>query len=63
MKLIKHSVLGCLAIVWLVCSGCGTSNNTQVSFKIVNAGKEIVLLQEALPGHVAEIQLGECGLS
>ena len=61
MKLIKHSVLGCLAIVWLVCSGCGTSNNTQGSFKIVNVGKEIVVLEETLPDRVAKIQLGECG--
>ena len=61
MKPNKYSVLGCLAIVSFVCSGCGTSNNTQGSFKIVNVGKEIVVLEETLPDRVAKIQLGERG--
>ena len=61
MKPNKYSVLGCLAIVSFVCCGCGTSSNTQGSFKIVNVGKEIVVLEETLPGRVAKTQLGERG--
>ena len=61
MKPNKYSVLGCLAIVSFVCCGCGTSSNTQGSFKIVNVGKKIVVLEETLPDRVAKIQLGECG--
>lgn len=62
MKPMKDAIFACFAVTTLVCFGCGTSNSTQVSFKISNTGEEVVELQATFPDRVAEIRLGENGI-